>query len=380
MATTLTKATLELYVWRGNVNARPETPNYTLAKNKLSGEDVIVFEIAELVKDFVTIKFDGNYGAIEQSSWVQHVITYELTDDEDDSVTETTLEPQTFIAFRGYGNLRDGINPELSKDLMISNRVVHNKCGEELSIPMYVFEQGVTKVKYFADQEELDTAVLGTANLYTIAQDVKIAMPTDEVIKIDRTATNQTDGDSTADNQLLPPDTTKFTFTRADGTESTINIECIDECDYKGEPHKISFMNKFGVMQDMWFFGRKTDTISSERESYKRSIFTIESTDVGYDKSNHQNKYLENQGSEAFTLETGFIHESYNEVMRELMVSEFVYIHDKRQRSPSNPVFDLAVPVKVATDSLQLKSRRFDKLINYKLDFMMDSEIVQSIR
>lgn len=371
---TLTQAELKLYVWKGDVNARRATPNYTLTKTKLSTEDVIVFEISELIKDYVVVDFDGNYQAIQQTRWVEYVVTSYF----DDDTTETHTE--TAIAFRGYGNLKDGINPELSKDIMISNTVIHNKCGEELSIPFYVFENGVTKVKYLQDTTEIETFVLGTAELYTIAQDVNIAMPVNEYITIDKTATTQTDGDTTADNQLIPEETTKFTFTRSDGTEKTINIECIEECDYKGDPHKISFINKFGVMQDIWFFGRRTDTIGSERRGYKRSTHKVSSDGVSFDRTKHQNQYLDNQGSERFTMETGFIHESYNEVMKELMVSEFVYIHDKNQRSPSNAVYDLAVPIQVVTGSLQLKTRRFDKLINYKLDFEMDSEFVQSIR
>ena len=380
MANTLTKADIQIYIWKGDVNARPSTPKYTLTKHKLSTEDIITFEISELIKDYIVIDFDGNYQSIQQTRWVEYVVTSYFYNDETQVTTTETLEPQTAIAFRGYGNLKDGINPELSKDILISNRVVHNKCGEPLSIPMYVFEDGATKVKYFQDATELETAVLGTADIYSIAQSVNIAMPTNEVITIDRTATTQSDGDNTTDNQLLPPDTTKFTFTTADGTEKTINIECIEECDYKGDAYKVSFVNKFGVMQDIWFFGKRTDTIGSERRGYKRSTHKVTTDNVTFDRTKHQNQYLDNQGSERFTMETGFIHESYNEVMKELMVSEFVYIHDKNQRSPSNPIYDLAVPIQVVTGSLQLKTRRFDKLINYKLDFEMDSEFVQSIR
>lgn len=371
---TLTKAELKLYVWKGDINSRPTTPNYTLTKSKLSTEDVIVFEISELIKDYIVIDFDGNYNTIKQTRWVEYSITSTYDDDSTQTHTETAL------AFRGYGNLKDGINPELSKDLMISNRVIHNKCGEELTIPFYAFEDGVTKVKYVDGQTELDTLVLGTAGLYTIAQDVSIAMPANDYVTIDRTATQQTDSDTTSDSQTVPADATSITFTNSKGEEKTLTIECIDECHYKGDAHKISFVNKYGVMQDIWFFGKRTDSVTSERESYKRSIHTVTSTGVEYDQTKHQNQYLANQGGQRFTMETGFIHESYNEVMKELLVSEFVYIHDKDQRSPSNAAFDMAVPIQVVTNSLQLKTRRFDKLINYKLDFEMDSELVQSIR
>jgi len=38
------------------------------------------------------------------------------------------------------------------------------------------------------------------------------------------------------------------------------------------------------------------------------------------------------------------------------------------------------VPINVVTSSLDIKTQRDDKLINYELQFEMDSEFIQSIR
>ena len=45
----LTKAKLELYIYGGDFNNIPDTPEYTLNKSKLSGDDTITFEISELI-------------------------------------------------------------------------------------------------------------------------------------------------------------------------------------------------------------------------------------------------------------------------------------------------------------------------------------------
>ena len=79
-------------------------------------------------------------------------------------------------------------------------------------------------------------------------------------------------------------------------------------------------------------------------------------------------------------MNTGFIHSSYGEVMKQLLVSEYVYIHDRFRPSPSNATYKLAVPINVVTNSLDIKTRRNDKLINYEIQFEMDSEFIQSIR
>jgi len=99
-----------------------------------------------------------------------------------------------------------------------------------------------------------------------------------------------------------------------------------------------------------------------------------------YNISDHQNVYLENQGKETFVMNTGFIDESYNQVIKQLIVSEYAYIHDESRRSPTNNLYDLAIPIKVVSDSIQIKTRRDDKLINYELQFESDSEFIQSVR
>ena len=64
----LSSATLHLYVWTGAITNKPTTPTYTQAKRSSRytddagniQNDFIVFEIAELARDFVDVFFDGD--------------------------------------------------------------------------------------------------------------------------------------------------------------------------------------------------------------------------------------------------------------------------------------------------------------------------------
>ena len=367
----LSKAELKLWIYEGDVNSPPENPNYTLTKTKLSTEDIIVFEVSELIKDYVDVVFDGDYLTLKQTKYVKWTVTRTYDDDTTDSYSEHA------IAFRGYGEVTDGINPELSKDLLISNTVINNYCGEPLTIPFYTREDGVTKVSYLQGQTELDNVVLGSAEIYTVAQSVSLN-PANDVVTIDRTASISGSSDNSSSSSGIPLNADKITYTDSNGESKSISIECIDEC--RNTPYKISFINKFGVMQDIWFFARRRDGISSQREQYKKTTLKNGESAASYNVSDHQRVYLENQGRESITMNTGFIHESYNEVMKQLLVSEYVYIHDDERGSPTNPSYNLAVPINVVTSSLDIKTRRDDKLINYELQFEMDSEFIQSIR
>jgi len=371
----LIKAELRLWIYGGTVQDSPNNPNYILTKHKLSGEETIVFEISELIKDYVDIKFNGDYDSLEQTKWVKWRIERTYRDENDVETKDHYSEHG--LAFRGFGGINDGINPELSKDLMISNSVVHNLCGQKTTVPFYTREDGVTKVRYFDNSSETGSIITGSAEEYTISQST-IINTSENVITIDKTHTVFSDSDSSSDSSELPIGTDEIKYTTANGEEKSILVKCIDEC--KNIPHKISFINKFGVMQDIWFFAKRKDSISSDREKYKKNILDIGSNGASYNESSHQNVYLENQGRELITMNTGFIDESYGEVMKELIVSEFVYISHRFKRSPTNPAYPLAIPITVNTNSLDMKTQRDDKLINYELQFEMDSEFIQSVR
>ena len=120
--------------------------------------------------------------------------------------------------------------------------------------------------------------------------------------------------------------------------------------------------------------------MNANRSDYKKSIIEVETNPTTYNPSRHQTRYIENQGKERFTMNTGFIHASHSQVIKEILVSEYVYIHDTNRLSPSDLSSSLAVPVKVVSDNVTFLTRKDDKLINYALEFEADSEFVQSIR
>ena len=375
----LKKAELRLWVYGGDRNNFPPTPNYILTKTKLSSETTIVFEIAELIKDFIEIKFDGDYNTVIQSMWAKYKIERTYQDDIDDSFSTTSYSAYN-IAFRGYGENGDGINPELSLDLLMSNTVIYKKCGEITSFPLYVSSpEGVIKVEYYQGAEIIteEGELVNTVGRYTVAQSMAINPPLDAVVTIDKTGTNSSSSDDSITVSQVPADADRAVYTRYDGTTGEIQIVCIEEC--KNISHKVSFLNKFGVMQDIWFTAKRTDSMSSTREQYKRTKLDT-SNGITYSKSAHQNVYLENQGKEKLTMNTGFIHESYNEVIKQLLVSEYVFIQDKTRRSPTNFSEYLAIPLTVASSDVGIKTRRNDKLIEYTLEFEADSDFIQSVR
>lgn len=120
-----------------------------------------------------------------------------------------------------------------------------------------------------------------------------------------------------------------------------------DECRYT--PIDIAFQNKEGAMQVMTFFKAKKESISLENESFESN------RQIG----KHQFIKYNINAKTKFTANSGFITEDKNEAVKQLLMSERVWMIAGGKE----------VPLNVSTSSLEYKTRQNDRLINYAIDF-----------
>lgn len=115
--TNIATATLNLYVYTGTFvpYASVTNPKYTITKDVVTA-GYIVFEVAELVRDYLDIEFDGEYDS--QVVWVNAVITTTVSSGSA-TATVTPDNSNGFVAFDGYGYFHEGTNPELSRGLLL---------------------------------------------------------------------------------------------------------------------------------------------------------------------------------------------------------------------------------------------------------------------
>ena len=63
--TGLTSVRLDLHVYTGtfvsNANVPDSTKRYQITKEPIGTNDFVVFELSELIKDYLEIEFDGQY-------------------------------------------------------------------------------------------------------------------------------------------------------------------------------------------------------------------------------------------------------------------------------------------------------------------------------
>jgi hypothetical protein len=129
------------------------------------------------------------------------------------------------------------------------------------------------------------------------------------------------------------------------------------------------FYNKFGALQIMPFHKKSMISMDSNSESYKRNLMDFVN-DPTYNKEKHSVRQFQVTGKEKIQMNSGFIDESFNEVIKQLMLSEQVWVYDGTE----------VKPIILDTKSLQFKTSVNDKLINYTFDFSYAFNKVNDIR
>lgn len=326
----LGSVTLRLYIYSGTEGSYSDSDlKYTLTKNIINGQDNIVLEIAELVRDYIDITFNGTY--VSHTKWVTAVVNYRDEDGEE----YTYSNPQTFnfIAFDGYGYFEDQINPELERHVLISASNIYLPEGTAGKLP--IFAEGVGKVTI----DSSDTQIIDDGNSNQKIKYITIPANSSTIQVYD-----------TDDTTLL----------------KTITVNKI--CEPKFTPYKVVFQNKMGALQDLWFFKKTTESFNVTDETFKRNIINTRS--VTYATSETQNQRYNVNGKTRLTLNTGFIKEDMNKTIEELFLTENAWIDYNGN----------VLPIIPSSKSMTFKTSLNDRLTDYTIDFEFGFDKINNIR
>ena len=155
-------------------------------------------------------------------------------------------------------------------------------------------------------------------------------------------------------------DTVTFSSDSSDYPDDVvITLKKVNEC--KFSPLNTIFYNKYGALQNMWFFKKSTTDINVKSEQFKNNILDLENSGgtPSYALSKHQEKKFMVNAKESITMNTGFYPEAHNEVVRQMLLSEQVWSDDT----------STVLPINLKSNSLQFKKSVNDKLITYTVQF-----------
>lgn len=338
--TDLATATLDIEIYTGNeTTGYSGTPQYSLSKKIILNTTKISFEISELIRDYLDITFEGDYesSAEQFCKWVRTTLTAF-----DGNGIQLSQAISTDLAFESYGYFEDGANYSFEYEgLLMSNSEMFIESGDEIKIPIQT-DRTVTVRFYDSDNGLLNTE---TFSLSDQSQDkvVYASYTDDQAAK----ATIQYTGDAGSET-------------------STIKITQLSEC--KFTPYKTTFINKFGVLQDLYFFKKSVEKMTTKRESYKANILASNNT---YNTYNHTKRDFNIEANESVSLSSGFVNESYNEVFKQMMLSEKVWI-----TNANNQVY----PINIKTSNITYKTSVNDRLVEYTIEFDNSYNVLNDIR
>ena len=321
---------LDIYIYTGLASSYTSSDlKYTLNKSLITGETKINFEIAELVRDYIDIEFNDDYNSY--AVWVRTYAT--IRDENDTEFSYGSPESDTLIAFEGYGYFEEGINPELNRHALISTSTLY--IPEDTAGKLPIFAEGVGKVTI----DSTDTQITDSGNTNQKIQYIDIPANS-SIIKVY----------DTNDSTLL----------------KTINVNNV--CEPKFTPYKVTFVNKFGAFQDLYFFKKTTESFNVTDETFKRNIF--ENNNVSYDTYRGQRERYNTNAKTKISLNTGFVNDDFNSAIEELFLSEMVWIRWNGQTLPIIPL----------SKSLELKTSLNDRLSNYTIDFEFAFNKINNVR
>lgn len=356
-ASRLTQVDMELYVYTGT---QTTSRSNLFVLTSFAVSENVTFEISEIVRDYLLQTFDGDY--ITETVWVDYRTKNYIGGTAGSFTNYTQL-----TGFDGYGYFEDGANPQNDSTVLQSNRTILKLADTPAVVPVYL-DQTVT-ISYLLNGVVLKT-LTGSAN-NSSGEQIKYAtngvngadMFEDRVIQDGGTFESNVCLTAFEDEfALLAVD--KIHISDADGNLTIITVQDIEECKY--QPYKLTFVNKYGALQSIWFFKRTNEVLTTKTEKFKRNIIVNGS----YNTSRHQQKILTKNGSEKLTLNTGFYPEEYNDVFKQMQLSEDCWIEINSQ----------TLPINVSSSSLNYKTHLNDKLINYTIEVDFAFDTINNIR
>lgn len=355
----LTSAKLDLYIYTGAQVGTIVSITYSLTSTAFNAK--VTWEISELVRDFLDVTFDGTYTS--QTIFVNYQITDTISGTPDPALDVVLLE-----GFDGYGYFREGVNPLLVSNKLQSNSTIYKLDDAPVRLAIHADTQKT--VKFFKNNLEVfDVTISASTNTATLIKYVSNVVDGVDSYKERVIEDGGIFEDSTCleffirNNTIFEVD--KITIQDSNGTLlEVLKVVNIEEC--KQTPFKVTFINKFGALQDLWFFKASKISLTTTKEEYKGNILV----DGSYSVSEHQNKILNKQGKEKLTLNTGFYIEEYNEVFRQLQLSEKVWIE----------IDSVTLPIDITSSSMAFKTVLNDGLISYTIETEFAFDTINSVR
>ena len=381
-ADTLISMDVALAIYTGARTPVTGQTTYNLSKS-YSVNQVINFEVGDLVRERFLHPFGKTFITAPSTSetgeglWVQRTGSYQYSNN--GSVAELGIVGDAyFFVLDGYKSLGQQQNTGVTQPNLFTNRPMQVLAGNYQSLPVSYnttsnvngFSIEINGAEYwFSLKDELgyaNSTLVSTQRVIYIPSGVANVAAFLGITPTDTYTINllvNSEGIAYNDRVKTDGGTVEGLDCLCEALEAlgevddktAVDFEVI--CEPKYDPYLVQFVNKFGMSDYITFFKKSTERGEFTQDQYQKSIYADAFTDVNYTNGKYQSFNINSRNT--ITLNTGFVDESYGEIVEEILMSEKVAVYEDGQ-------WVAIVPNRGSVDYLKSIN---DKTINYTMSF-----------
>ena len=325
----------KLTIFLSNTTFNP-LPQYTLSKLIPSPTNVnTLYDISPYIREYIRFNSCAAGGNAAVTNPTNERVNVQLKLYEYDGTLYTQVgATQTHIAFDGYTYYEELYNKDLGFYGLDAGNYYYNPTSDAGKIRV------TTLANYTAKYTSFD--------LIPAITSLAVSNSTFDIPRV-RTA------------NVLVGNKVEI-LNAASVVQATWNFYPQDECKYT--PVIIDFVNRYGAWQREFFFKASTDNFNVESTEYNL-LQTSQFPTTFYSGLEGQRKTFNTNGKKTIKVNTGWVKETWKEVLKQIMLSERILIDNK--------------PAKINTKSTELFKQINTKQINYSLEFEFAYEVINSV-
>jgi len=339
----------ELYYWTGSLTNSSSAADYTITKFP-NTVNVGIFDLNRIINSTLTPLAIANTSSVQYFAvdfYFQYLSSSIF-------VTGSHTRSQTFKALDGYGIFQEPIGQNITS----------------ASVYWPLMTDGPATQSAFIDNT-------GNAGVYTgtaggTIQPTKITYTSNLGTADYAVSTNTSSSGQIAQYPIGPAQsgfplstsgltyytTQAYSGSTALGQPILYNIDCIQ----KYPNVRVKYKNRFGQFDYFNFYMVSKQSFETERKSYQPQLGTWESSTLSYQNYDTGNQAYIVDSKQGISVNTFWIPESYNDILKQLLVSDEIYW-------VYNESTGAVRPLTIVTQNILFKTGVVDKLIQYQFDF-----------
>ena len=350
---TQTGSKVELFIYKAG-SPIPATPTYTLSKLiPASNNTITLYNLSPYIRENIThptspdnANVNLQFTPYEEYTLVS-VYTYNLIGG--------NYVLQTFGKYRaldGYGYYETGMNPDYSfgSAVVLADQMNYNYYYDPVNYPATLASLSGTITAFLPSSNMVEYTGLQTGTVFSYTT---FSAGLYDLYRVPPSMISE--GAKVIIYTGPPP----FVFPYWEAT-----FRPVEECKY--QPVVLDFINKYGGWQRETFFKASYESLEVQSTPYN---FMMNIKNLQYDVMEGQKQIFNNNGGIKHKINSGWVDETFNENLQQLLLSERVlWIQDR-----------MKLPIRINTKSINKEKNLNNKKINYSLDFEMAFDVINNV-